>query len=185
MLQENGRAAVVLPDNVLFEGGAGEIIRKKLLKETNLHTIIRLPTGIFYAQGVKSNVLFFEKKKQSDEIGTKEVWFYDYRTNVHHTPKNNPITFKHLLDFIACYKIGNLNERKESWSPDNQNGAWRKYTYQEIIDRDKTNLDIFWLKNDNQIDLDILPEPEELINDIIDNIESVLSNFKMIKDSLN
>lgn len=185
MLEEDGRAAVVLPDNVLFEGGAGEIIRKKLLEETNLHTILRLPTGIFYAQGVKSNVLFFEKKKQSEDIGTKEIWFYDYRTNIHHTPKNNPITFKHLADFIENYKIGSENEREESWSTDNPNGRWRKYSYDEIIERDKTNLDIFWLKDDNLIDLDNLPDPEVLIDDIIENIESALANFRTIKDSLN
>lgn len=107
-----------------------------MLEETNLHTILRLPTGIFYAQGVKSNVLFFEKKKQSEEIETKEIWFYDYRTNVHHTPKNNPITFKHLADFIENYKIGSENERQESWSVDNPNGRWRKYSYDEIIERD-------------------------------------------------
>lgn len=185
MLEEDGRAAVVLPDNVLFEGGAGEIIRRKLLKETNLHTILRLPTGIFYAQGVKSNVLFFEKRKKSKEIGTKEVWFYDYRTNVHHTPKNNPITFKHLSSFIEKYKIGEESEREESWSADNLNDRWRKYSYEEIIERDKTNLDIFWLKDDNLIDLDNLPDPEVLIDDIIENIESALANFRTIKDSLN
>ncbi len=185
MLEEDGRAAVVLPDNVLFEGGAGEMIRKKLLEETNLHTILRLPTGIFYAQGVKSNVLFFEKKKQSEEIGTKDIWFYDYRTNVHHTPKNNPITFRNLTDFIDNYKIGSMNEREESWSINNPSGRWRKYSYEEIIERDKTNLDVFWLKDDNLIDLDNLPNPEVLIDDIIENIESALANFRTIKDSLN
>lgn len=185
MLEEDGRAAVVLPDNVLFEGGAGELIRKKLLKETNLHTILRLPTGIFYAQGVKSNVLFFEKKKKSKEVGTKEIWLYDYRTNVHHTPKNNPITFKHLFDFIEKYKIGEENEREESWSTEKPNGRWRKFSYEEIIERDKTNLDIFWLKDDNLIDLDNLPDPEVLIDDIIENVESALANFRTIKDSIN
>lgn len=185
MLEEDGRAAVVLPDNVLFEGGAGEIIRKKLLEETNLHTILRLPTGIFYAQGVKSNVLFFGKKKQSQEVGTKEVWFYDYRTNIHHTPKNNQITFKHLSDFIENYKVGFENKREESWSVNNLSGRWRKYSYREIMERDKTNLDIFWLKDDNLIDLDNLPDPEVLIDDIIENIESALANFRTIKDSLN
>ncbi|KAB1231420.1 class I SAM-dependent DNA methyltransferase [Chryseobacterium viscerum] len=185
MLEDNGRAAVVLPDNVLFEGGAGEIIRKKMLEEANLHTILRLPTGIFYAQGVKSNVLFFEKKKDDDIIGTKEIWFYDYRTNVHHTPKNNPITFKHLSDFVKCYKVGNENKRIESWTADDINGRWRKYTYEEIIGRDKTNFDVFWLKDENTIDLDNLPDPELLIDDIIENIESALANFRTIKDSLN
>ncbi|AZA95647.1 type I restriction-modification system subunit M [Chryseobacterium shandongense] len=184
MLQENGRAAVVLPDNVLFEGGAGEIIRKKLLEETNLHTILRLPTGIFYAQGVKSNVLFFEKKKQSEDNGTKEIWFYDYRTNIHHTPKNNPITFKHLEDFIKNYKIGSESKREESWSINNPIGRWRKYSYEEIIERDKTNLDIFWLKDNNLIDLDNLPEPDILMDDILENMESALATFRTIRESL-
>jgi len=183
MLEEDGRAAVVLPDNVLFEGGAGEIIRKRLLKETNLHTILRLPTGVFYAQGVKSNILFFEKNK-SEGIKTKAIWFYDYRTNVHHTLKNNPITFSHLHDFVEKYKVENEDERTESWSINNPDGRWRKYSYEEIIERDKTNLDVFWLKDDNLIDIDNLPEPDVLINDIIENIESALVNFMSIKDSL-
>ncbi|MEN5197013.1 HsdM family class I SAM-dependent methyltransferase [Sphingobacterium faecium] len=185
MLDVDGRAAVVLPDNILFEVGAGEIIRRKLLDETNFHTILRLPTGIFYAQGVKSNVLIFECKKASIAKGTKEVWFYDYRTNIHHTPKNNPISYNHLADFVKCYKSRNEKNLTESWSEKNLMGRWRKYTYQEIIERDKTNLDIFWLKDDNLIDLENLPEPEILINDIIENLESVLANFKTIRESIN
>lgn len=181
MLEENGRAAVVLPDNVLFEGGAGETIRKKLLEEVNLHTILRLPTGIFYAQGVKSNVLFFEKAKSSKSRGTKEVWFYDYRTNIHHTPKNNPITFAHLQDFVNCYKE---NKRKENWTKENFNGRWRKFSRNEILERDKSNMDIFWLRDENLIDIDNLPDPEVLIDDIIENIESALANFKAVKEAI-
>lgn len=184
MLKENGRAAVVLPDNVLFEGGAGETIRKKLLEEVNLHTILRLPTGIFYAQGVKSNVLFFEKQKATATNGTKEVWIYDYRTNIHHTPKINPITFDHLIDFIKCYNPDNKSQRQETWNENTQVGRWRRYTYNDIINRDKANMDIFWLKDNNLIDLDNLPEPDDLINDIIENIESALANFKTIRDSV-
>jgi type I restriction enzyme M protein len=185
MLEEDGRAAVVLPDNVLFEGGAGEVIRKKMLEETNLHTILRLPTGIFYAQGVKSNVLFFNKKKKSEQIGTKNIWFYDYRTNVHHTPKNNQINFSHLVDFVNAFKNGIEDMRQESWSEKANEGRWRKYSYNEIIERDKTNFDIFWLKSNSLVDLDNLPKPEELIDDIIENIESALANFRTIKESLN
>ncbi|MGZ6517739.1 MAG: type I restriction-modification system subunit M [Bacteroidia bacterium] len=185
MLQETGRAAVVLPDNVLFEGGAGETIRKKLLEEVDLHTILRLPTGIFYAQGVKANVLFFEKKKKSKSPLTQEIWFYDYRTNVHHTPKKNPLQFENLKDFVACYASGNLKKRKETWSEKNLEGRWRKYSYEEIVARDKTNLDIFWLKDDNLIDMDNLPDPDDLITEIIENIESALQNFKTIRDALN
>lgn len=185
MLKEHGRAAVVLPDNVLFEGGAGETIRKKLLENTNLHTILRLPTGIFYAQGVKSNVLFFQKESESTTPATKEIWIYDYRTNVRHTPKKNPLKFEHLEDFIQCYNADNISKRTETWDEENETGRWRKYSYEEIIERDKTNLDIFWLKDDNLIDLDNLPDPEVLIDDIIENIESALANFRTIKESLN
>ncbi len=181
MINVNGRAAVVLPDNVLFEGGAGEIIRKKLLEETNLHTILRLPTGIFYAQGVKANVLFFEKNEKSKKPATKEIWYYDYRTNVNHSPKKNPLRSENLQEFIDCYHP--IKSRKETWSKKNEDGRWRKYTYDELISRDKTNLDISWIKNDDFIDLDNLPEPEVLMTGIIEDIESALLNFKTIKEN--
>ncbi len=182
MLSPGGKAAVVLPDNVLFEGGAGETIRKKLLEEVNLHTILRLPTGIFYAQGVKANVLFFELNKKTKEPLTKEIWFYDYRTNVHHTPKNNTLQYSSLKDFVSCYNSPNRSKCKEAWSEKNTEGRWRKYSYSEIQTRDKINLDIFWLKDDNVVDLENLPNPDELITEIVENIESALSNFKTIRD---
>jgi type I restriction enzyme M protein len=184
MLKDTGRAAIVLPDNVLFEGGAGEIIRKELLKAVNLHTILRLPTGIFYAHGVKSNVLFFDKKSASDDVGTQELWFYDYRTNVHHTLKKNPLKFEHLKDFIDCYKEGDLGKRKQTWSESNPEGRWRKYDYSDILSRDKTNLDIFWLKDDSLIDLDNLPEPEIIANDIIENLRAGLESFETVVNML-
>ncbi len=184
MLKDNGRAAVVLPDNVLFEGGAGETIRKKLLEETDLHTILRLPTGIFYAHGVKANVLFFEKRKGTKKPATKEIWYYDYRTNIRHTPKKNPLRSEDLIDFINCFHADNQTKRKETWSTEKENGRWRKYSYNEIIARDKTNLDIFWLKDENLIDLENLPEPDALIDEIIENIESALVSFKTIKENL-
>ncbi len=184
MLKDNGRAAVVLPDNVLFEGGVGETIRKKLLDETDLHTILRLPTGIFYAQGVKANVLFFEKQKASNTPATKEIWYYDYRTNIRHTPKKNPLCPEHLLDFINCFQADNRSKRKETYSSENEEGRWRKYSYNVLITRDKTNLDIFWLKDENLIDLENLPEPDALIDEIIENIESALVSFKTIKENL-
>lgn len=184
LVPEGGIASVVLPDNVLFEGGTGEVIRRKLLEEVELHTILRLPTGIFYAQGVKANVLFFETKKKTKSPSTKEVWFYDYRTNIHHTPKKNPLQFESLSDFVKCYNVGNRKKRKATWSDKNIEGRWRKYTYDEIIYRDKASLDIFWLKDDNLIDLENLPEPDDLINDIIENMESALANFKTIRDSI-
>lgn len=184
MLDVNGRAAIVLPDNVLFEGGAGEIIRKKLLEETNLHTILRLPTGIFYANGVKVNVLFLENKKKDKIPSTKNVWFYDYRTNVHHTLKKHPLQFEHLKSFINCFHSKERDSTAETWSELNQKGRFRKYSYADLILRDKINLDIIWLKDDNIIDLNSLPEPEILAQEIIDSLESTLNNFKEVVKSL-
>ena len=184
MLRINGEAAVVLPDNVLFEGGAGEEVRKQLLKTTELHTILRLPTGIFYAPGVKANVLFFTNKLASKEAWTKEIWFYDYRTNIHHTPKKRVMTMNHLEEFINLYNSDNINRRSETWSEDNEEGRWRKYSYEEVLERDKTSLDIFWIKDKSLTDLDNLPDPDILANEIIENIESGLSSFKEIMESI-
>ncbi len=120
LLKIHGEAAVVLPDNVFFEGGAGETVRKELLKTTELHTVLRLPTGIFYAQGVKANVLFFDNKPASKEAWTKDVWFYDYRTNIHHTLKKKPMQLEDLKEFIELYNPKNRNKRKETWSEENR-----------------------------------------------------------------
>lgn len=180
MLKKNGRAAVVLPDNVLFEGGAGEAIRKKLMEETNLHTILRLPTGIFYAQGVKANVLFFDKPRENVKSAGKEIWYYDYRTNINHTPKQNPLKPSDLKEFIELYNSKDLSKRKETWSQEDPEGRWRKYSYDEILSRDKTSMDIFWLRNDSIIDLDNLPNPDDLAREIIENIEGALESFKNI-----
>ncbi len=185
LLKINGEAAVVMPDNVLFEGGAGETVRKELLKTADLHTILRLPTGIFYAHGVKANVLFFDNKPASKNPWTKEVWVYDYRTNIHHTLKKNPMKMNDLKDFIKCYKTSNRNKRKETYSEKDPEGRWRRFSYEEIIARDKTNLDIFWLKDKSLADLDNLPEPDILASEIIENIEAGLESFKTIKESLN
>lgn len=181
MLKTTGRAAVVVPDNVLFEGGAGETVRKKLLETTELHTILRLPTGIFYANGVKANVLFFDNRAASKEPWTKEVWFYDYRTNIHHTLKKKPLRFEDLQDFIACYNATNRHVRSETWhEKENPEGRWRKYTCEQIMTRDKTSLDIFWLKDKSLADLDNLPEPDDIAADIIENIEAGLDSFKRV-----
>ena len=185
MLKTTGKAAVVLPDNVLFEGGAGETVRKKLLQNTDLHTILRLPTGIFYAQGVKANVLFFDNQVASKEPWTKEVWYYDYRTNVHHTLKKKPMTLADLQDFVACYNPANRHDRKETWDAEtNPEGRWRKFSYDEIVARDKTSLDIFWLKDNSLTDLDNLPEPDDIAAEIIENIEAGLNSFKDVLSSL-
>ncbi len=185
MLKTTGRAAVVVPDNVLFEGGAGETVRKKLLENTELHTILRLPTGIFYANGVKANVLFFDNRAANPKPWTKEVWYYDYRTNIHHTLKKKPLRFEDLQEFIACYNPLNRHERKEGWNEQsNPEGRWRKFSYEQIIARDKTSLDIFWLKDKSLADLDNLPEPDELALEIIDNLEAGLNSFRAIAAAL-
>ncbi|MEO5655402.1 MAG: class I SAM-dependent DNA methyltransferase [Nitrosospira sp.] len=184
MLKTTGRAAVVVPDNVLFEGGAGETVRRKLLETTDLHTILRLPTGIFYANGVKANVLFFDNRAASKESWTREVWYYDYRTNVHHTLKKKPLRFEDLQEFIACYNLLNRHERKETWNEQNPEGRWRKFNFDQVIARDKTSLDIFWLKDKTLADLDNLPEPDELAGEIIENLEAGLNSFRAIVAAL-
>ncbi|QTA79799.1 SAM-dependent methyltransferase [Desulfonema limicola] len=185
LLKTTGEAAVVLPDNVLFEGGAGETVRKELLKTADLHTILRLPTGIFYKQGVKANILFFDNKPASKKPWTKEVWVYDYRTNIHHTLKKKTLQMEDLREFITLYNPGNRNKRKETWSKENPEQRWRKFSYEEITARDKTNLDIFWLKDKSLADLDNLPDPDILANEIIENIEAGLESFRMIMETIN
>ena len=163
MLKAGGRAAVVLPDNVLFEGGAGETIRKKLLSDFNLHTILRLPTGIFYAQGVKANVLFFVKGQS-----TKNIWFYDYRTDVKHTLATNKLQRHHLDDFVACYTA---NPRVETYNEDTaRDGRWRKYAIEDIIARDKTSLDITWIKAGGE-------EEQFTLDELMTNIKTQASNI--------
>ncbi|MCI1754154.1 MAG: SAM-dependent methyltransferase [Flavobacteriales bacterium] len=183
MLKVDGKAAVVLPDNVLFEGGAGEKMRK-LLEHCDVHTILRLPTGIFYAQGVKANVLFFENKPASKTAQTKEVWIYDYRTNIKHTLKTNPLAFDDLKDFITCYNPADRHKRKATWSEKSPEGRWRKYTYADIIARDKASLDIFWLKDDSLEDSANLPEPGVLAASIVDDLEAALEQFRLIAEDL-
>ena len=184
ILKSDGKAAVVVPDNVLFEGGAGETVREKLLKTTNLHTILRLPTGIFYKPGVKANVIFFDKRPASSDTQTKEIWIYDLRTNIHFTLKKNPMSDKDLDDFVACYNPQNRHDRKQTWSEDNPDGRWRKYTIDEILSRDKKSLDIFWIKDKSLADLDNLPSPDELADDIIENLQSALESFRELKAQL-
>jgi len=181
MLKTTGMAAVVLPDNVLFEGGAGETVRKKLLETTDLHTILRLPTGIFYANGVKANVVFFDAKAASKEPWTAAIWYYDYRTNIHHTLKKNPLKLEDLQDFINCYQPENRHKRTETFNSEtNPEGRWRKFSYEEITSRDKTSLDITWLKDKSLADLDNLPDPDVLALEIMENLEAGLENFRSI-----
>ena len=176
MLKNRGRAAVVLPDNVLFEGGAGEVIRKKLLTEFNLHTILRLPTGIFYAQGVKANVLFFSKG-----TATKDIWFYDYRTGIKHTLATNPMQRHHLDDFVECYKSDNLSSRKETYNAEtNPNGRWRKYSCDDILKRDKTSLDITWIKQSDDDNDYTLAELMSMIQEKSDNISKAVAELQKL-----
>ena len=176
MLKNGGRAAVVLPDNVLFEGGAGEVIRKKLLTEFNLHTILRLPTGIFYAQGVKANVLFFSKGTP-----TKDIWCYDYRTGVKHTLATNPMQRHHLDDFVECYKSENILARQETYDAEsNPNARWRKYNVDDILKRDKTSLDITWIKQNDDDNDYTLAELMALIQEKSDNISKAVAELQKL-----
>ena len=184
IMKATGKAAVVVPDNVLFEGGAGETVRQKLLQTTDLHTILRLPTGIFYKPGVKANVIFFDKKPASPEMQTKEIWIYDFRTNVHFTLKQHPMTDGDLEDFIACYNPANRHDRHETWSEENPEGRFRRFKIEEILKRDKTSLDIFWIKDKSLADLDNLPSPDELAEEIIENLQSALESFMELKGQL-
>ena len=181
MLKNDGKAAVVLPDNVLFEGGAGETIRRNLLERCDVHTILRLPTGIFYANGVKANVIFFDAKPASKTAWTKKIWFYDYRTNVHKTLKQNKLAFEDFSEFIKCYKPEDRSKRRET----KKNERWKAFTYKEIIARDKVNLDLFWLKDDSLEDTENLPAPEILAAEIVENLEAALAEFRTVEDILN
>jgi len=218
LLKQNGRAAVVVPDNVLFEGGAGETIRRKLRHECALlrsripcsaprsrarypwcarsperrstgpslhlrltHILLRLPTGLFYAQGVKANVLFFDKKPASETPWTNKPWIYDLRTNMHFTLKTNPLRHEDLDELVECFNPANRHDRKAAWtekrSPD---GRWRAYDYKDLIARDKASLDIFWLRDDSLSDSDNLPSPEVIAQEIVEDLEAALEQFRLI-----
>jgi type I restriction enzyme M protein len=180
-----GRAAVVVPDNVLFEGGAGETIRRKLMHECDVHTLLRLPTGLFYAQGVKANVIFFDKKPASETPWTKKLWIYDLRTNKHFTLKTNPLKRADLEEFVALYHPANRHQRQATWSPEQPDGRWRVYEYDELIARDKASLDIFWLRDDSLADTDNLPPPEVIAQEIVNDLEAALEQFRLIAADLN
>ena len=178
ILDINGRAAVVLPDNVLFEGGAGETLRRRLLTDFDLHTLLRLPTGLFYAQGVKANVLFFDKKPASEAPWSSKLWVYDLRTSQHFTLKRNPLTRAHLDDFVDSYAPGKpRDERAES-------DLFKSYTYDELIARDKVNLDIKWLRDDSFENLDQLPAPEVIAREIVEDLTAALEEFAAVAAEL-
>lgn len=177
ILKDTGKAAVVLPDNVLFEGGAGEKIRRKLLETCDVHTLLRLPTGIFYAQGVKANVLFFDAKPKDGKVHTKGVWIYDLRTNKHFTLKTRQLGYDDLKDFITYYNPENRHERKET-------DTFKFYKYEDLITRDKASLDIFWLKDDSLDNLEDLPAPDVLAQEIIEHLEAALASFRDVAAGL-
>lgn len=177
LLKINGKCGIVVPDNVLFEGGAGETVRRKLLQECDVHTLLRLPTGIFYAQGVKANVLFFDRKPASEKPWTEKLWIYDLRTNKHFTLKTNTLQDEGLKDFIRYYNSENRHNRQET-------ERFRSFTYEELMKRDKVSLDIFWLKDESLEDSENLPEPNILADEIMDNLSSALEQFSSLQETL-
>jgi type I restriction enzyme M protein len=177
LLKINGRAAIIVPDNVLFEGGAGETVRRKLLAEFDVHTLLRLPTGVFYSLGVKANVLFFDKKPARQQPWTEKLWIYDLRTNEHFTLKTNPLQYADLKDFMESYNPKNRFDRKER-------ERFRMFGYDELLQRDKVNLDIFWLKDESLEDSENLPSPDIIAKEIAENLESALDQFASIHEDL-
>jgi type I restriction enzyme M protein len=177
LLKINGKAAIVVPDNVLFEGGAGETVRRRLLHECDVHTLLRLPTGVFYAQGVKANVLFFDRRPASETPQTEKLWIYDLRTNKHFTIKTNQLRYDDLQDFIECYNSQNRHDRKPT-------ERFKPFDYKELAQRDKANLDISWLKDESLEDTENLPAPEVLAAEIAENLESALEQFNSIREEL-
>ena len=169
LLRMHGTCAIVVPDNVLFEGGAGETVRRNLLQAFDVHTLLRLPTGIFYAQGVKANVLFFDAKPAREKPWTERLWVYDLRTNKHFTLKMKPLRRADLDDFVACYRPGERHRREPTWSPENESGRWRAFEYDELAERDKLNLDLLWLRDSAEI---------------VDDLNAALEAFRAIADEL-
>ena len=184
ILRVHGRAAVVVPDNVLFEGGAGETIRRKLLEECDVHTLLRLPTGIFYAQGVKANVLFFDLKPPAEEPWTKQLWVYDLRTNMHFTLKANPLKRADHDEFVSCYRAENRHQREPLWLEENPSGRRRPHPYEELVARDKASLDLFWLRDESLEGADSLPEPDVIAADIAEDLRAALAQFEEIEGDL-
>jgi type I restriction enzyme M protein len=177
LLKINGSAAVVIPDNVLFEGGAGEKVRRRLMRECDVHTLLRLPTGVFYAQGVKANVIFFDRKPASERPWTQRLWIYDLRTNRHFTLKQNPLDYEDLAEFVEAYRPGARHERVEA-------ERFKSFSYDQLMERDKVSLDIVWLRDDSLEDADNLPSPDILAAEIVESLEAALSEFAEIARTL-
>lgn len=184
LLKVNGRAAVVVPDNVLFEGGPGQKIREQLMKQCDVHTLLRLPTGIFYKPGVKANVIFFDRKSAQEKPWTKRLWVYDLRTNKHFTLKQNPIRRDDFAEFIELFQAGAIGKRKATWSPENPDGRWRAYDYEELLKRDKLSVDLFWIKDESLEDSASLPDPDLLAAEIVEDLQDALEQFAGIAAAL-
>lgn len=180
-LNETGRAAIVVPDNVLFEGGAAEIIRRRLFEDYDVHTLLRLPPGIFYAQGVRTSVLFFDNQPPTDKLMTKKLWVYDLRTNMHFTLRNKRLESSDLEEFVECYSAGSQQSRKATWSKRTPLGRWRVFTYDELAKRDKFNLDIFWIEDDSLNGCDNLPAPTTIASELTDDLRDVLAQLEEIR----
>ena len=150
-----------------------------------MHTLLRLPTGLFYAQGVKANVLFFDKKEASETPWTKRLWIYDLRTNKHFTLKTDPLKREDLDEFVACYSPKNRHDRKPTWTERTPDGRWRGYDYDELVARDKASLDIFWLKDESLEDSDNLPDPAVIAAEIVEDLRAALEQFEAIAEDLN
>ncbi len=198
ILKQHGRAAIVVPDNVLFEGGAGETVRREILNQADVHTLLRLPTGIFYAQGVKANVLFFDRKPAQERPWTEKLWIYDLRTNKHFTLKENQLKRSDLDDFVACWFGLNVKEASRLFSDAQRRDAaatlnrhrrketerFKCFAYDDLIKRDKVNLDIFWLKDESLEDSANLPAPDVIATEIVEDLEAALEQFAEIADDL-
>lgn len=182
-LKLDGRAAIVVPDNVLFEAGAGEKIRRRLLQECDVHTLLRLPTGLFYAQGVKANVLFFDRKPSGKKARTKRLWIYDFRSNVHYTFKTKKLIRAHLDEFVTCFHVEDRRRRKPTWSNTNLEGRWRAFSLEELLQREKVNLDIVWLKDESQKSSAII-DTEILIDEMLEELRGALGIFEVMRKDL-
>jgi type I restriction enzyme M protein len=184
MLSLGGRAALVIPDNVLFERGVGEIIRRRLLESFNVHTLMRLPTGLFYAQGVKANVIFFDRPPKAQKLATKRLWVYDLRTDMHFTLKTKRMRRTDLEEFIQCYGDGSDSSRKETWTRHCPNGRWRAYTYKEIDRRAECNLDLTWITPAASVRAQHIPTADSLAQSITTDLRTALSEIEKLSASL-
>lgn len=183
ILGRSGRAAVIVPDNVLFEGGVGETLRRHLLAEFDVHTLLRLPTGIFYAQGVKANVLFFDREQKKRKTLNKSLWVYDLRSDMHFTLRNNRWDSSDLADFVHCFNPDNRQKRKPTWSQDSPQGRWRRFAYKELMERDKCNFDLLWLEN-NAGGEDEVTDPLIVAHAIMKDLQLATDNITKILSDL-